>query len=298
MPKPRQILSRRKTVQNICKITRTMEMIATGRFRQIGNRVAQVRAYTDGIDRMVYHTAQDAKLKVHQPLLEHNDDAPADALIVTTSNRGMCGGYNTNILRLAREVHEHLLGEGRTVNVYAVGVKARTFLRFHGVEPVWFIPQFERKVDLDAVDALADDLMAQYVDKSLRTVQIVYATYESTSVQRPEVLTLLPLGETTRAPTARLPGGGRRLGPGEYDYMPTPDEILSELLPRSVSLRLYQVFLDSILSEQVARMTSMHLANENGGEMVRLLTMEYNRARQATITTELAEIVTGVEAMK
>jgi F-type H+-transporting ATPase subunit gamma len=179
-----------------------------------------------------------------------------------------------------------------------VGVKVRSFLRFHDIEPAWYIPQFERQVDLRTVDALADELMERFTAKSLRTVEVAHATYVSTSVQRPQLLTLLPLGELTRVPTSQQLGGSRPLGPGEYDYMPTPDEILSELLPRSVSLRLYQTFLDSILSEQVARMTSMHLANENGGEMVRMLTMEYNRARQATITTELAEIVTGVDAMK
>lgn len=298
MAKPRQILSRRTTVRNICKITRTMEMIATSRFRRFRNRVAAVRAYTNGISRMVSHTVQDANLTARPPLLQRNDDASTDALIVMASNRGLCGGYNGNVLRMALGRYEERVAAGRSVDVYSVGTKTRTFLRFHGIEPVWHIPQFEREVDLDIVDALADALMEKYIEGALGTVQIVHATYVSTSVQRPQVQTLLPLGELPQVPTAQQLGRGRPMGPGEYDYLPTPELILDELLPRSVSLLLYQTFLDAIVSEHVARMTSMHLANENGGEMIRLLTMDYNRARQAKITTELAEIVTGVEAMK
>ncbi|NLF29510.1 MAG: ATP synthase F1 subunit gamma [Planctomycetes bacterium] len=298
MANARQILLRRRTVQNIVKITHTMEMIATSRFRQFQARAASMRAYADGLTRMVYHTVQDARLSVKPPLLERHDDAGGEALVVMVSNRGLCGGYNANILRLALERIRQGRGEGRQVDVYAIGKRSHRFLRFRGIEPVWEIAQFERDVDPDAVDDLAGRLMDRFTAGELRSVQVAGATFVSTSVQRPELTTLLPLGEVGRLPPPELAGAGRPLGAGDYDYMPDPERILNELLPRSVTLRLYQAFLDAILSEQVARMTAMHLASENGEEMIRSLTMAYNRVRQATITTELAEIVTGVEAMK
>jgi len=247
---------------------------------------------------MVYHTVQDARLAVRPPLLERHDDAGAEALVVMVSNRGLCGGYNAGILRMAMAQIRQWREDGRQVHVYAVGKRSHRFLRFRGIKPVWGIEQFERAVDPDTVEELAGLLMDRFTAGEVRSVQVAGATYVSTSVQRPELTTLLPLGEVGRLPPPELEGAGRPLGVGDYDYMPSAERILDELLPRSVTLRLYQAFLDAILSEQVARMTAMHLASENGEEMIRSLTMAYNRVRQSTITTELAEIVTGVEAMK
>ncbi len=298
MANARHILLRRRTVRNICKITRTMEMIATGRFRQFETRAANTRAYAAALTRMVYHAVQDARLAVRPPLLQRHDDADGEALVVMASNRGLCGGYNANILRRAVRQIRQWVEDGRRVHVYAVGKRAQGFLRFHGIETAWAIAQFERTVEFDTVDELAGMLMDHFTAGEVRSVQIAAATFVSTSVQRPELTTLLPLGEVGRLTPRELEGAGRPLGVGDYDYMPDPERILDELLPRSVTVRLYQAFLDAILSEQVARMTAMHLATENGEEMIRSLTMAYNRVRQATITTELAEIVTGVEAMK
>ncbi len=298
MPKPRQILTRRKTVQNIAKITRTMEMISTGRYRKFQDRVARVRRYTDGVSRMVGNVAADASLGIELPLLTEHPEAPRDALIVMASNRGLCGGFNGGVLRTAHQRYRELVAAGQTVDVYAVGKKTHNFMRFRGIQTCWEIPQYERRVDLAEVDTLAAELMDRFIAGELRSVQVVHATFVSTSVQKPTILTLLPLGEIAKAlPEATTPGP-RKLGPGEYHYMPDPDTILGVLLPRTVSLRLYQTFLDAVLSEQVARMTAMHLANENADEMIRSLTMAYNRARQSTITTELAEIVSGVESMQ
>lgn len=298
MAKPRQILGRRATVRNIAKITRTMEMIATGRFRQFQNSVVSVRAYTDGLTRMVANVAGDASLDADLPLMAAHDDAETSALIALASNRGLCGGYNVSVLRLALNRYRKLRAAGRKVDVYAVGKKAQRFFRFHKIPTVWEIPQYERRVELDKVVELAETLMERYTAGQLRQVEVAHATFVSTSVQRPTILTLLPISEIEPPPAPAKGLGPRPLGPGEYHYLPDPDAILAELLPRTVSLRLFQAFLDAALSEQVARMTAMHLANENADEMIRDLTMAYNRARQSTITTELAEIVTGVEAMK
>jgi F-type H+-transporting ATPase subunit gamma len=298
MANARQILLRRRTVRNIGKITHTMEMIATGRFRQFQSRATSMRVYADSLMRMVYHTVQDARLSAKPPLLERHDDAGGHALVVMVSNRGLCGGYNANILRMALGQIRQWQNEGRQVEVYAVGKRSHRFLQFRGIEPVWAIGQFERVVDPDTVEKLAAMLMDRFTGGHVRSVRVAGATFVSASVQRPEMTTLLPLGELGRLPPLEVQGAGRPLGVGDYDYMPSPERILDELLPRSVALRLYQAFLDAILCEQVARMTAMHLASENAEEMIRSLTMAYNRVRQATITTELAEIVTGVEAMK
>ena len=297
MSRTGEILSRRKTVRNIHKITRTMEMVASARFKRVHDWVENLRPYTEAISQMVYNLARSPGAGADRPLLKEHPEASRDALMVVASNRGMCGGYNIGVLRKAQRRYDELVGRGRQVDVYSVGTRARSYLRLHQIPVRLDRPQFEGRVSIEEVAEIAEDLMRRYVGGELATVQVAHSEYHSASVQRPTILTLLPLGELSRVKVIERERIGRATGAREYDYVPDPGAILDQLLPRAICLRLYRALLDAMAGEQVARMTAMRLATENAEDMIRELTMRYNRARQGTITAELAEIIGGSEAM-
>jgi F-type H+-transporting ATPase subunit gamma len=294
MAQARKILSRRKSVQNIRKITRTMEMVATARFKSIHDRAMAARPYINHIARLVHDLSNRAD-QIDHPLMKKHEDAPAQALVVLSSNRGLCGGYNMNVMRLARDMFHQARSEGKQVDIYAVGKKAANYLNFHKMPVLEKMPQFEGKPSFDAAAQLANQLMDRYARGELVSVKVVYMQFISTGLQRPKAITLMPLSELETPVEEPV---GVPTGAAGYDFVPSPEEILGQLLPKTVRLRLYQAFLDAMVSEQVARMTAMRLATDNAEDMIRQLSIRYNRLRQATITTELAEIMSGAEALK
>ena len=297
MAKIRDILTRRKTARNIRKITRTMEMISTSRYRRVQGWVTGLHPYTEGLDDVVRHLARHAGGRRHpQPLLAERPHVARDALLVLASNRGMCAGYNGSVVRLALGRIRALADEGRQVDVYAVGARVLAGLREAGIQPVWYARQYEGRVPMADVADLADLLMERFTADQVGTVQTVYTRFLSPGAQRTAVQRLLPLGELI----APRPGELDEVSaPPRYDFMPAdPQRILELLLPRTVVVRLYQAFLDALASEHMARMTAMRAATENAEDMAHRLTLAYNRARQGGITRELAEIVGGAEAMK
>ncbi|NQU76653.1 MAG: ATP synthase F1 subunit gamma [Planctomycetes bacterium] len=296
MGKARQILTRQKAVQNIRKVTRTMELIATSRFKKSMDQATNLRVYTDALTTIVHKLVHSAGAMIDQPLLQAGAGVGRDALMVVASNRGMCGGYNLRVLRLAKRQYDELIDQGRQVEVYAVGKKAVRFLNFHGIETCWQRPQFEGGLPLKEVALITEELKDRFLTGKLDTVLVAHTRYVSASVQQPTLLTLLPLGEPQPAATAKQQPIGRQTGAKDYDLLPDPETILSKLLARTLHIRLYQAMLDSIVSEHMARMAAMHLATDNAEEMIRQLTMQAHRARQASITTELAEILGGAEA--
>ena len=298
MASTRRIQVRRRTVGNIHKLTRTMEMIATARYKRTQDWVLNLRPYIDHLSRMVHHLVSQETARADQPLLSENPQADSDALVVMSSNRGMCGGYNGAILRRAMQQYRQLRDAGRQVDVYALGAKAISYFRFQQVEPLWQRPQFEGRAPIEEVADLAESLIDRFIAGQLGAVHVAHTHYISKAVQQPTVFRLLPLGELgSLRETDTLDPPPRRDRDAQYDFMPEPREILEMLLPRTVGLQLYQAVLDSMLSEQVARMTAMRLACQNAEDMTSALTMEYNRARQGAITNELAEIIGGAEAL-
>lgn len=299
MANARVILKRRGTIRNIRKITRTMEMVATARFKKIHDQTLAARAYTRRMGQLAADLSRVVGESIDNPMLAHHPDAPQDALIVLTSNRGMCGGYNSSIMRRAMEELHHQAGQQR-VDVYAVGKKAVGYLNFHRVPLASSRLQFEGQPRFQEVTEIADSLMGRFTAGQLRMVQVCYMQFLSAGVQRPALLTLLPMDglglggemEITREEA-------QHAGPTpQYEFLPDPASLVDDLLPHSVRARLFQCFLDAMVSEQVSRMTAMRLATENAETMIRELTMQYNRARQSSITTELAEIMSGAEALK
>ncbi len=293
MAKARQIVKRRKAVTNIRKITKTMQLIATARFQSSFNRAMGTKPYTQKITQLVEELSQAAAGQLDHPLMRENPDAEKDLLLVITSNRGLCGGYNTSVLRTALA---HLrLDESRKHELHAVGKKSILYFKFLGRETHKAITDIDDRPRFDQVEPLAAEYMRRYEAGELGSVYVAYTRFISTGKQVPEVVRLLPLSKTEAAESTE-PQQQASIGV-EYEFSPVPEELLKVLLPQTVKTRLFQCFTDAAVSEQVARMVAMKAATDAAGDMIKLLSRQFNRARQTQITMELLDIVGGVEAI-
>jgi len=293
MAKARAIGKRRKAVQNIRKITRTMQLIATARFQSAYNRATATKPYVESITRLVEELAR-GQADIKHPLLEVNNQAHKTMLLVLTSNRGLCGGYNSALLRRALEYVRDQQAADRQVELHVVGKKGIGYFRFLGRKPAWTSTHFEGTPAFGEVRQIAENMMNAYLAKQVDAVHVAYTRFISAGAQHPEVLQLLPV----RKPVSADPRGG--MGgppPVQYEFSPPAGQLLAELLPEAVKVRLFQCFNDAAVSEQTARMVAMKAATDAAGDMIRSLTQRLNRARQSQITLELLDIVAGAEAL-
>lgn len=297
MAKARAIVKRRKAVQNIRKITRTMQLIATARFQRAYNRAVGTKPFTKKITELVGQLAANQG-ELEHPLLKVNDPTGHAVLVVITSNRGLCGGYNAGLLRAAMEQIRRSEGEaGAAVELHVCGKKGISYFNFQKRTMASKYTNFEDKPQFSEVEPIAESFMQRYTAGEIDSVHVAYVQFESTTTQRPNVLQLLPM----QPPTAAAEGGKSQASEASgasYDFTPPPAEILAELLPLTVKTRLFQCFTDAAVSEQVARMVAMKSATDAAGDMIKQLTRAYNRARQSQITLELLDIVGGAEAVK
>jgi F-type H+-transporting ATPase subunit gamma len=308
MAKARAIVKRRKSVQNIRKITRTMELIATARFKKALDRATEAEAYTRKIAELVADLGTTAAEASH-PLLENRAEVKKALLLVITSNRGLAGGYNGNVLRAATRRMQDFEADGAARSVEVAGKRGIAYLRYRGVALDAAYTRFEDRPQFDEVEALAEKYIGLFLRKEIDRVDVAYTRFVSTSRQEAVVETLLPMtaaqvgqsGPSVRhvkpvgATAAPEPKRGERT---PYEFVPDPKSILEEIVPVSFKVRLFKCFLDAAVSEQIARMVAMRGATENADEMVKSLTRLYNRARQAQITRELAEIIGGAAALE
>lgn len=300
MANRRVLVKRRKAARNIRKITRTMQLIATARFQAAHTRATAGRPYTEKLTQLMENLARAAG-EVRHPLMAHNPEAGRGALIVLTSDRGMCGGYYTNVLRAASE---HLAAADEPVDVSMVGKKGVAFFRFLGNEMAESITDFGDAPSFGQVEPLANRLMQRFAAGELASVDVAYTKYVSTARQRAVVERILPLSPEAGDPAGNEAADGEAAGGQaeatglEYEFSPAPQELLEELLPASVRVRIYQCFTDGAVSEQIARMVAMKAATDAAGDMIKRLTMQYNRARQTQITMELLDIVGGANALE
>ena len=282
---------RRKSVRNIRKITRTMELIATARFKKAMDRAVAATSYTQRITEVVANLANSGT-EVQHPLLEDRQSTENATLIVLTGNRGLCGGYNGSVVRAAINHHQDLSEQYDNVNLIVSGKRGITNLSFRGLSADESYTHFEDQPKFDEVKPIADALMDQFISEKLDRLDVVYTRFISSSKQQAVVETLLPLGQVEGDDTA----GGT--ADTDYEFMPSAESILEEVVPTSFRIKLFKCFLDAAVSEQIARMVAMKSATENADEMIANLSMTYNRARQSQITGEIMEIIGGVEALK
>jgi len=293
MAKARALDRRRKSVRNIRKITRTMELIATARFKKAMDRSVAARDYTKHLAKILENIAS-VGADVAHPLLEIRP-TKRTAVLVLTGNRGLCGGYNSNIVRQAVALLGQWKSEQVPSHVAVSGKRGISALRFRGVELAERYTSFEDKPEFAAVAPIGKAYLEAYSSGDIDRLDVVYTKFHSIAKQEAITETLLPLAPPQAA------GGGRqaaKLASDEYDFYPSASSILEEILPASFLSRLFKCFLDAAVSEQVARMVAMKAATENAGGLIKSLSRQYNRARQSQITGEIMEILGGVEALK
>ncbi|PHQ79809.1 MAG: ATP synthase F1 subunit gamma [Phycisphaera sp.] len=294
MGKTREIKKRIKAVGNIKRITRTMQMIATSKFAKALLRATATKPYTEGIFGLVTELAQTAGNLEH-PLIDGPDggfkDGAKELTLLITSDRGLCGPYNGSVLRTAT-AHFRNEPDAKAGRIDLVGKKGEAFLKFSGI-PVTETYSFGDTPSFAQIERLADAYMDLFIAGEITAVRVIYMRFISAGKQTPEVLSLLPL-----KPPA-VSEDNAKTGPTlQYEFSPNGPELLAELLPSTVKASLFQAFNDAIVSEHVARMIAMKAATDNAGSMGKDLTRVYNRARQAQITTELTEIISGAAALE
>jgi F-type H+-transporting ATPase subunit gamma len=295
MAKARAVLKRLKAVRNIRKITRTMELIATARFKKAMDRATEAAAYTAKIAELAADLVQ-STAEFRHPLMEVREERKAGVLLVLTSNRGLCGGYNSGVLKLALQKMRGAQAQNQKLILEVSGKRGLNFLRFQKATADKSYTHFEDKPRFDEVDAIAARFIQMYVNREIDWVDVAYVKFLSASRQVATVETLLPLSKP--AADAGKAHSGKAEAPLQYEFLPSAGEILEEILPAAFKARLFKCFLDAAVSEQIARRVAMKSATENAGDMIKTLTRQYNRARQAQITKELAEIIGGAEALK
>jgi F-type H+-transporting ATPase subunit gamma len=306
MAKARAIVKRRKAVRNIRKITKTMQMIATAKFQKSLKRAVGTKPYTRKVRELVAELAASIG-DVKHPLLRQpteEDRTNRIAVIVITSNRGLAGAYNGSVLRAAGAFIRQQEAAGKTIDLYASGKKGITYFNYQKRPIVQRYDQFGDMPRFVDVDKVGEFFIKEFTEARYDAVYVAYMNFISAGVQKPDVTALLPLAGVA-APSPAAMGKDAAAAPASalagqttYDFYPNPKVLLDELLPQTVKAALFQAFLDATTSENVARMIAMKSATDNADKMVKSLTMQYNRARQSQITTELSEIMGGVEAMK
>jgi F-type H+-transporting ATPase subunit gamma len=292
MAKARALDRRRKSIRGIRKITRTMELISTAQFKRAMDRAIAARAYTERITKVVRDLAQSG-LEVSHPLLEPRPETKRSVLLVLSANRGMCGGYNGGVLRLANARLKELHEEVADVRLEVSGKRGISSFRFRKIAMDATFTQFEDRPKFVEVEPLANRYLDSYNLGEIDRLDVVYTKFESLSRQFAAVETLLPL--------AGLETGGEKAEQTaeevQYEFLPSARSILDEVVPTSFKVRLFKCFLDAAVSEQIARMMAMKAATENADSMISHLSMAYNRARQTQITSELLEVISGAEAL-
>jgi F-type H+-transporting ATPase subunit gamma len=293
MANARALDKRRKSIRNIRKITRTMELIATARYKKAMDRAAAVTAYTDRLSQIVNSLAA-AGTEVQHPLLEKRENPKSARVLVLSSNRGLCGGYNSSILRTTVPLIEELKQSIGDVAVDVSGKRGINGLKFRRVPTDQEYQQFEDQPAYDEVEKIASRYLEQYITGQIDRLDVVYTKFISTSRQIATVTTLLPLGSLSGESDDDAPTGPST----EFEFLPSAESILEEVVPTSFKAQMFKCFLDAAVSEQVARMIAMKGATESAGDMIKQLSRTYNRARQSQITGEIMEIIGGVEALE
>jgi F-type H+-transporting ATPase subunit gamma len=296
----RAIRTRIRSVRNTQKITKAMKMVAAAKLRRAQDAVVRARPYAQLIDEMLAQLSpqrapgtEEGEPPIH-PLLAVRPPRRVE-VVMMTSDRGLCGGFNSNVIRRGqRFLYEEAAGFDR-IQFSTVGRRGRDFARKRGIETRKDYVGFFGRLRYPHAREIANDLIQAYAKDELDAVYLLYNEFRTAISQQISLVQLLPL--RPRAQTPQAPGEKGFITP-EHLFEPSRPEVLSSLIPRFLAMQIWRALLESEASEHGARMTAMDSATKNASDMIGRLTLDYNRARQAAITKELMEIVSGAEAMK
>ncbi len=282
------------SVKSTQKITKAMKMVAAAKLRRAQQAAVAGRPYAERLVAVVESLASKIAIAPESPkLLAGTGRDQTHLLIVCTSDRGLAGAFNSNIVRAARKAADELMKQGKTVHFYLVGRKGRAVIG--RLFPKQIVGQFDTgAMRLDApnfagAQAIANDIVERFGNGNFDVAHLFYARFQSALVQEPVSRQIIPVP----MPDAATAGGTN----AAVEYEPDEEEILTALLPRAVAVQIFRALLENAASEQGSRMTAMDNATRNAGDMINRLSIQYNRTRQAAITTELVEIISGAEAL-
>jgi len=284
----RDIKRRIKAVQSTSKITKAMKMVAAAKFRKAQQRMFEMRPYADRMKSILSSLSSGAPGEAH-PLLEVRPRKSVEVLVIT-SDRGLCGAFNSNILRAATRHIADLKGEGFEVSISSVGRKARDYFKRRNVTLRKAWTGISGKISYSNAQDLAADVIESYTSETVDEVILIYNEFKSVVAQQIVVTRLLPM--------APIEHGEETLPVFNFIFEPSRQEIFSRLLPKNVEIQIFRALIESQASEEAARMSAMENATRAANDMINGLTLQYNKARQASITKELMDIVGGVEALK
>ncbi len=286
MAKSRDIYGRMKSVDNTKKITRTMEMVATAKLRQAQGRVIEARPYSKELVEMIARLAT-PELAELQPLLRQPEKIERAAVVLLTSNRGLCGAFNTNLIRTAQAQLRELEEAGAEVEFHVYGNKGISYFRFRGVSMATARNDLSDPPTTQDAKDVVDDLAQRFIAGELDTIRLVFAEFRNMVSTPPAVRHVLPVGV------------GETTGPQPYYILdPSAEGILNQLLPLYVTNSTFNALLETGAAEQAARRTAMKSATDNAEDFLHDLRRTYNRARQAEITNQIAEIISGADALE
>ncbi len=289
------------SVKSTQKITKAMKMVAAAKLRRAQEAAQAGRPYAERLEAVVASLSRQlAGGAGVSPLLSGTGKDQVHLLVVATSERGLAGAFNTNIVRAARRKAEELEAQGKTVRFYLAGKKGRVLKRFY---PNGIVADHElgghKTLGFTQAREIADDLLARYAAGQFDVAHLFYAKFVSALVQEPVGQQIIPVAvDVSKADVSPTSATSAPVSAGAVvEYEPDEEGILADLLPRNVAIQVFRAMLENAASEQGSRMNAMDNATRNAGDMINRLSIQYNRTRQAAITTELVEIISGAEAL-
>ena len=283
------------SVKSTQKITKAMKMVAAAKLRRAQQAAEAGRPYAQRMEQVMASLASKVTISPQSPkLLAGTGAEQTHLLVVCTSDRGLAGAFNSNIVRAARRVADDLVRQGRTVHFYLVGRKGRAVIA--RLYPRQIVAEHDTSgmkfAGFSDAQAIANDIVQRFHNGQFDVAHLFYAHFQSALVQEPVAQQIIPVPMPEAGPAAAPAGASAAI-----EYEPDEEEILAQLLPRNVAVQIFRALLENAASEQGSRMTAMDNATRNAGELIQKLTIQYNRSRQAAITTELIEIIAGAEAL-
>lgn len=288
----RDIKKRIKAVQNTQKITKAMKMVSASKLRKVQNRMLDLRPYADKMHEVLMSLARGADRESH-PLLAFRPRKTVEVVVVT-SDRGLCGAFNTNILKAAQRCINDYKKDGFEVSISTVGKKARDYFKRRGIPMRKSWTGISGNVSFTNAQEIANDIKDNFINETIDEVVVVYNAFKSMVAQTVTVAKLLPLAPIEEGKESPATESAM----ADFIYEPSMEAIFDRLIPRNVDIQIYRALLESSAAEEAARMSAMENATKSCSEMVGKLTLQFNKARQASITGELMDIVGGVEALK